>query len=166
MFCSALLAGTYFLSVLVPSPLPEKEPEVSVPSTAPPRFAVVENIDLAERRITLAVCEPVAEQQTIQVEVIKNGEKVAENQVVTRYRTTLNSFSLSLGSLSVMDAAGTKFKADESWNKVTRGKLVVLAADAKGVDRVFLKMFADGTIVLIRTAESIADANRDQPRRP
>ncbi len=60
-----------------------------------------------------------------------------------------HGWTLSLASAEVFDVENKKLTNDELWKRIAVGAVVAISADAKKVDRAFLKALAKDTLVFV-----------------
>jgi hypothetical protein len=154
MSCLRLLAS-FFLCTLF-APLDSNQPEIRIPSCAPPEFAIVEAIDTDKGMLTLQILKRTQTEKEVQVEVVRDGQKVLETKKAIGYKTSGSVVQIPLDTLVVMNAKGKKLKGESNWNQVPRGKMVLLCDNPRGLDQSFLNLLSEETIVLTRTKDEIA----------
>lgn len=111
----------------------DEKPEAAKAQLAvPPRLVTVGRIDQQNGKIDLR-------DLTVRFIWDPNRKAIYED----------HGWTLSLESAEVFDVENKKLTNDELWKRVAVGAVVAISADAKKVDRAFLKALAKDTIVFV-----------------
>jgi hypothetical protein len=110
------------------------------PRTLPPRFVVVQSV--TDREVTIG--ELFAQPRIVSVAGTPSVERSSDR---VQWRWELLAFSLE--RIEVYDVRGKRIPAEAARKRLSTGQVVLLSADARLVDPLYLRAVREDTLILV-----------------
>jgi hypothetical protein len=135
------------MSILASTAIAQEKPKV--PTGPPPVFRTVTSIDKAMSELELAEIQTKFVAETVNEEVKKEGKVELRSKAIFKPVYVQVRTKLALASAEVFDAAGKKLSREDVPKRLTAGATVLVSADGKKVDTVYLSVITADTLVLV-----------------
>jgi hypothetical protein len=152
------------ISLLHAAPVPEEQKPAGPAPRLFPAPQVDDNGQLTFHQVRVENREEIRTQTIIDPQT---GKVVQVTEKVLVPVFTESKQALSAKDYTAYDVAGTKIEDESLADALKKHPLVLLSSDGKKVDPAYLKMFRDGTVVLVVTPAALAKLdNRIPPEAP
>jgi hypothetical protein len=128
----------------------------SAPKTPPPRFITLRTVDQAKGEVVFdvqVVAQMFDERTTLLV--FPDGHKQMTLGRKPAYVQLGEGFTVSLKKAKWSGTDGKEVSADAAVKRLNPGVMVLLSADGAAVDRAYLSLFKEDTLVLVVAAEEL-----------
>jgi len=120
------------------------------PTSPPPVFGFVSDVDGQAGTVKILTLTAVPRSFEKTVTIKQGGLDVRKQVVVTEAVLTPVASTFTVDALRVLDAEGRELPNGEAWQRVTAGRMVLMASDHRPVAPVYLKLLAKDALILAR----------------